>query len=175
LEQYVAQYPQLGPLAELSTVLSAAEYRARRHWGDRPQRPEYARRFPQRQGLDAILDEIDRREPVEDAKPFSPGKAAQDPASSLSVAEFIERLSTSRLLSGTELTTFQERLPADQRPQDAQGLTRRPVAAGKLTEYQLQASAAESSRRSQPPTRASSRRPPSTTGSRCSRPHLTPA
>jgi serine/threonine protein kinase len=136
LDHYVAAFPQLGPLAELPEVLIAVEYRARRHWGDRPQRPEYLGRFPNRQGLDALLDEIDRRE---DAAGTEAASLADPSAASLTVAEFIERLSTSRLLSTAEITTFQERLSADQRPHDAQSLAQRLLAAGKLTEYQLRA------------------------------------
>ena len=45
LEDYVARYPELGPLDRLPVELIAYEYRARQCWGDRPSHAEYAARF----------------------------------------------------------------------------------------------------------------------------------
>jgi serine/threonine protein kinase len=46
LEDYADAFPELGPAAELTPELIAEEYRARKRWGDRPDRAEYAARFP---------------------------------------------------------------------------------------------------------------------------------
>jgi WD40 repeat protein/serine/threonine protein kinase len=46
LEDYVAHFPELGRLDQLSVESIAAEYRVRRHWGDRPTHAEYLARFP---------------------------------------------------------------------------------------------------------------------------------
>lgn len=46
LEDYARRYPQLGRPEQLSLELVAWEYRVRQRWGDRPQHPEYLRRFP---------------------------------------------------------------------------------------------------------------------------------
>ncbi len=45
LEDYVARYPQLGPLDKLPTELIANEYRVRQRWGDRPAQADYLKRF----------------------------------------------------------------------------------------------------------------------------------
>ena len=54
----------------------------------------------------------------------------------ISVAQFIERLTESGLLSATEIATFQDSLPPDQRPKDVQAMAASLVKAGKLTKYQ---------------------------------------
>jgi serine/threonine protein kinase/tetratricopeptide (TPR) repeat protein len=60
LEDYVACYPQLGPLERLSEEVVAEEYRVRRRWGDRPSQAEYPRRFPlQADRLTALLVQVD--------------------------------------------------------------------------------------------------------------------
>jgi len=50
--------------------------------------------------------------------------------------QFIENLTASGLFSAAELASFQESLPPQKRPKDAQGLARELILAGKLTRYQ---------------------------------------
>jgi serine/threonine protein kinase/predicted ATPase len=61
LEDYLARYPEIGPVEQVSVDLIAEEYRVRRRWGDRPEQALYLARFP-RQGaaLSMALDRIDR-------------------------------------------------------------------------------------------------------------------
>ena len=58
---------------------------------------------------------------------------------SISVAQFIERLTDSGLMSASEIDTFQQQLPPDKRPKDAQQIAQVLVHQGKLTKYQAQA------------------------------------
>ncbi len=50
--------------------------------------------------------------------------------------QFVANLVQSGLFSAAELEAFQENLPHDRRPKDAEGLTRELIHAGKLTKYQ---------------------------------------
>ncbi len=60
LEEYLARFPQLGPLAVLPLELIAAEYRERLRAGDRPEHREYIQRFPGRsEQLGAELARLD--------------------------------------------------------------------------------------------------------------------
>lgn len=54
----------------------------------------------------------------------------------VSLELFIENLTTSGLFSEAELSAFQESLPSERRPGDAQGLARELILAKKLTKYQ---------------------------------------
>jgi uncharacterized protein (TIGR03067 family) len=45
LEDYVARYPQLGPIGQIELPLIEEEYRVRRCWGDQPGHAEYQARF----------------------------------------------------------------------------------------------------------------------------------
>lgn len=56
----------------------------------------------------------------------------------LTLEQFIENLTASGLFSADELSDFQESLPPEKRPQDAQGLARELVRAKKLTKYQAE-------------------------------------
>jgi serine/threonine-protein kinase len=58
---------------------------------------------------------------------------------SITVEQFIERLTQSGLMSAAEVSTFQDGLPPDKRPKDVQQLARALVQHGKLTKYQAQA------------------------------------
>jgi serine/threonine protein kinase/formylglycine-generating enzyme required for sulfatase activity len=58
---------------------------------------------------------------------------------SITVEQFIERLTQSGLMSAAEVSTFQDSLPPDKRPKDAETLARELVRANKLTKYQAQA------------------------------------
>lgn len=60
LEDYVARYPELGPMQRLSAELIGEEYWVRHCWGDRPSPNEYLTRFaPQADQLRPALVEID--------------------------------------------------------------------------------------------------------------------
>ncbi len=64
LEDYVARYPQLGPLDELPTELVANEYRVRQRWGDRPTHEDYVKRFRRHAlELQVALPEVDAELP----------------------------------------------------------------------------------------------------------------
>jgi hypothetical protein len=65
LEDYVAQYAELGPLERLSTELIGEEYWVRQRWGDRPERSEYAARFGHQQTLLEALARLDAELAVE--------------------------------------------------------------------------------------------------------------
>src|SRR5262249_6147355 len=60
LEDYVACYPELGPLERLSPELIAEEYRVRQRWGDQPPAEAYSQRFPQQ--ADRLRDVLARME-----------------------------------------------------------------------------------------------------------------
>jgi WD40 repeat protein len=60
LEDYLAQYPELGPAEDLSLELIGQEFRVRQRFGDQPRPDEYLARFPyQAASLSSILSEID--------------------------------------------------------------------------------------------------------------------
>ncbi len=60
LEDYLKQFPELGPIDLLPLDLVGDEYRARRKWGDRPSHDVYHVRFPNHgKTLDHILTRID--------------------------------------------------------------------------------------------------------------------
>jgi serine/threonine protein kinase len=58
---------------------------------------------------------------------------------SITVEQFIDRLTQSGLMSAAEVSTFQDSLPPDKRPKDVQQFARALVQHGKLTKYQAQA------------------------------------
>jgi adenylate cyclase len=59
LEDYIARYPEAGPLTRLPVRLVAVEYSARHLWGDHPARDEYFRRFPHlARSLDQVLGHV---------------------------------------------------------------------------------------------------------------------
>jgi serine/threonine protein kinase len=57
----------------------------------------------------------------------------------VTVEQFLERLSQSGLMSAAEVSAFQDSLPPEKRPKDAETLARELVRANKLTKYQAQA------------------------------------
>jgi tetratricopeptide (TPR) repeat protein len=65
LEDYVARYPELGPLDWLPDDLIAEEYRARGRWGDRPERSTLTAKFPDRPDLDPLLAQVDQETAAE--------------------------------------------------------------------------------------------------------------
>jgi serine/threonine protein kinase/tetratricopeptide (TPR) repeat protein len=70
LEDYVACYPELGPLEQLSADLIGEEYVVRQQWGDRPGQAEYLDRFPQQaKDLQEKLTRLDAEITPELAQP----------------------------------------------------------------------------------------------------------
>lgn len=70
LESYSANFPELGPLDQMSLLLVGEEYRARRQWGDRPSHSDFVSRFRARQEeIRAELVSIDRE--LEEESPDS--------------------------------------------------------------------------------------------------------
>ena len=57
----------------------------------------------------------------------------------VSLEQFTKNLIESGLLSAAELSAFQDSLPPEQHPQDAEAFARALVEASKLTAYQAQA------------------------------------
>ena len=58
---------------------------------------------------------------------------------SVSLEQFVQHLTQSGLMSAAEVTSFQNSLPADKRPKDAETLARDLVRTGRLTKYQAAA------------------------------------
>ena len=58
---------------------------------------------------------------------------------SITIEQFVERLTQSGLMSAQEIDAFQQQLPPDKRPKDVQQLAQALVNHGKLTKYQAQA------------------------------------
>ena len=58
---------------------------------------------------------------------------------SVSLEQFVQHLTQSGLLSATDIASFQESLPPDRKPKDAETLARELIRANKLTKYQAQA------------------------------------
>lgn len=56
----------------------------------------------------------------------------------VSLEQFIQHLTQSGLMSATEISSFQDTLPLDRKPKDAETLARELVRANKLTRYQAQ-------------------------------------
>ena len=56
-----------------------------------------------------------------------------------SLEQFVQYLTASGLMSAAEVTAFQQSLPPDKRPKDAETLARQLVQASRLTRYQAQA------------------------------------
>jgi serine/threonine protein kinase len=76
LEDYLAQYHELGLSEVFSPELIAEEYRVRRRWGDRPGHEEYAARFAlQCEDLDTTLAAIDAELASEFGPAWSPDPA----------------------------------------------------------------------------------------------------
>ena len=58
---------------------------------------------------------------------------------SVTLEQFVQHLTASGLMSATEVTSFQDTLPPERKPKDAESLARELVQANKLTRYQAQA------------------------------------
>ena len=56
----------------------------------------------------------------------------------VTLEQFVQHLTHSRLLSAAEISSFQDSLPPEKRPQDGETLARALVQANKLTKYQAQ-------------------------------------
>ena len=57
----------------------------------------------------------------------------------VTLKQFVQNLTTSGLMSATDITSFQDGLPPQNRPRDAETLARALVHANRLTKYQVQA------------------------------------
>lgn len=77
LEYYLARFPELAASDPSVLELAAAEYRARRIWGDNPDRADYLARFPHLadqllETLAKMDDEIAREREPDPARPLDP-------------------------------------------------------------------------------------------------------
>jgi serine/threonine protein kinase len=141
LEDYIARFPELGPLDRLPLELILEEYQVRQRWGDRPGHAVYAERFPQHgPTLRDQLAHIDAELAAEFAQP--PGKNSllaskppPGPATIDTVADLVAALRQHQLLSPPQL--------ADLGSPSLRGFTG-PMALGKellrrawLTPYQV--------------------------------------
>jgi tetratricopeptide (TPR) repeat protein/tRNA A-37 threonylcarbamoyl transferase component Bud32 len=79
LEEYVARFPEIGPLEQLPLALVREEYRVRKIWGDNPAHAEYAARFAAR---GPALSEALARADAELAAEHAPGGSGSLPRSS---------------------------------------------------------------------------------------------
>jgi formylglycine-generating enzyme required for sulfatase activity/serine/threonine protein kinase len=66
------------------------------------------------------------------------GLIEENLAMAVSLGQFVQHLAASGLLTATEVSAFQQSLPAGQQTTDAETLARALVSAGKLTKYQAQ-------------------------------------
>ena len=57
----------------------------------------------------------------------------------VTLEQFVQQLTQSGLMSATEVISFQDTLPPQHKPKDAEGLARELVRANKLTRYQAAA------------------------------------
>ncbi|MGO8747453.1 MAG: serine/threonine-protein kinase [Thermoguttaceae bacterium] len=138
LADYLARYPALGNPNEWPVDLIVREYWVRQQWGDRPGHAEYLRRYPEHAAeLGPRLADVDQAI-ARQAAAASPAAAESSlPPIGLSLDEFAQQITRSALLTPEQLRAFQESLPPDQRPQDADTPASALVQAGKLTVYQV--------------------------------------
>lgn len=77
LEDYVAQFAELGDLASLPVELICEEYRVRHRWGDGPTASAFIARFPRRaEEIAAVLEAVDDELRRETPQPAPPPKTA---------------------------------------------------------------------------------------------------
>ncbi len=98
LEDYVAKFPELGPLDRLPLELIGEEYRVRHRWGDRPSHAEFLSRFPARREqirAELLADRsrdrgggrsASRRRRRQCGPPRRPGTSTRDPGRSPALA-----------------------------------------------------------------------------------------
>ncbi|OHB81459.1 MAG: hypothetical protein A2V98_02790 [Planctomycetes bacterium RBG_16_64_12] len=90
LEDYVLEFPEMGPLEEVPVVVIGEEYRARKRWGDQPPTCEgYVARFP------AQAPQLRRALPLIDEDLSAQAKASHAPTTSRAgdtLAETIDHL-----------------------------------------------------------------------------------
>ena len=90
IENYVAEFEDLGPIADISVAIIQEEYRARQLWGDMPDHLSYLQRFPDRndivlKGLARVDEELSLEHPcvaqtVESAERVTGGRASVEPS-----------------------------------------------------------------------------------------------
>jgi tRNA A-37 threonylcarbamoyl transferase component Bud32 len=131
LEDYVARYPELGPLEQLPLELIGEEYLVRHHHGDRPSHAEYLRRFPwHRHELMGELARIDQELAIEDVR--SPATRATPVASSADLAKVIQQF---KFLSAAQEEALTHDLQA--RFAEPRALARELLQRQWLTAYQV--------------------------------------
>jgi serine/threonine protein kinase len=138
---YARLYPELDGNEPLLIELIGEEYRARRRWGDRPGRAEYAARLTQQETkLQEMLQRIDAELAAEfgpePPKDQGPGlvNATDEPAGQplVSAAALLDALRQSQLLSQSQLSEFKAGNWAD-----AKALAGNLLKRGWLTPYQV--------------------------------------
>jgi WD40 repeat protein/serine/threonine protein kinase len=135
LEEYLARFAELGPAAQLPADLIAAEYRARRLAGDRPDPTEYQQRLGRTaEEWRALLAQVDAELDEEMTPPPAVPMATPEPARS--VSDLLAVLRDHRLLP---LNQLNELLLADLRGEfpTIQALGRRLLERDWLTAYQV--------------------------------------
>jgi serine/threonine protein kinase len=143
LEDYIACYPDLGPLPRLPVELIVEEYRVRQRWGDRPGHAEYSGRFAQQwPNLRPALVEIDKELAEEFASPQRFAGAAalrgnerMESVSPIgSVAALVELLRQHELLDSGQISELADRSRAVSEPR---ALAQQLIKQGRLTPYQV--------------------------------------
>lgn len=106
VDDYLAQFPELGDAATVDSLLIEEEFRVRCRWGEQPETADFLSRFPlQEQKLRARLETI-RNEFVSSTVPTA------ESVLSISVDEFLNRVASSRLLLGDALPELRAKLTA---------------------------------------------------------------
>jgi serine/threonine protein kinase/WD40 repeat protein len=141
LEDYIACYPDLGPLPRLPVELIAEEYRVRQRWGDRPSHAEYAARFVQQwPNLRAALVETDEELAKEYARRASLGQpgGANERMKSVSsidsVAALVDLFRQYELLDDGQISELAGQTKTVSEPR---ALAQQLIKQGRLTPYQV--------------------------------------
>jgi serine/threonine protein kinase len=146
LDDYIACYPDLGPLPRLPVALIAEEYRVRQRWGDRPSHAEYAARFVQQwPNLRAALLETDEelaKEYARRANLGQPGGIAallgnegmKSVSSIDSVATLVDQFRQYELLDAGQISELTSSTKTDSEPR---ALAQQLIKRGWLTPYQV--------------------------------------
>src|SRR5262249_35365315 len=144
LEDYVARFPELGPLDRLPAELIAEEYRARHFWGDRPGYEEYATRFARqaaqlRQLFAQVDAELLRERPrggMAAALHDAPAPVAV-PVEPPSVPALLATLRTHKLLQAKPLEELERLHKQGRLPTEPKLLGQELLQRGWLTPYQV--------------------------------------
>ena len=130
VDDYLAQFPELGDAATVDSLLIEEEFRVRCRWGDQPDVAEFLARFPyQADSLKSRLEAV-RRETV---SPATAGNAG----SGISVEELLSRIETSRLFSADGMQLLRTQLQEAEPFADGRQAGEWLVAQKKLTDGQV--------------------------------------